>query len=424
MAFTVARALDIEIFGRCRLLTGQAGLENEIHWVNILEILDDLSHIEPGEFLITTAHGFTSESISKQQGMIELFSARKLAAMAIQTGHYLEEIPSSFIRLSEKHNIPLIEIPPEVSFKSLTRALMNELLHSEQLSGDKQTRDALTGRLDSELAGMNELWQRLIENENPEDLHLDLARYNIKPQGPMMVMILTISLDVSRKTEQDENAVHELLKLAGQATARNLRQQLYPFLLGPSEHYLPILIQSEALKDKNSSAELQIAEQLYEHLRLLIPRGTVRIGLSNIHNHIGELKQCLNEADKAQQAARLELLDHPNLVSFRAMNLYRLIMDIKNIETLKGIYYETAAPLLEYDRRSKGSLVLTLKVFLQFFSIKKASEELFVHRHTMRYRLQQIEELTGFNPLRPNDALQLNIGLHIYYYLKALNLLG
>lgn len=423
MPFTVARALDIEIFHKCRLLTGQAGLQNEIHWVNILEILDDLSHIEPGEFLITTAHGFNTQSKSKQRGMIELFAARKLAAMAIQTGHYLEEIPSSFIRFSEEHNIPLIEIPPEVSFKSLTRALMNELIHSEHLIADTQSRDTRVGRLESQIAGMKDLWQHLIENENPEDFYLDVGRYNIKPRVPIQVMILTINRDDEEKLEQNGEAEDKLLRQAEQATARILRRHHVPFLIGPSEHFLPILIQAEAPLDKNSTTGMQIAGQLHQQLKLLINQGPIRIGLSNVHDSIGELKQCLGEAEKAQQAARLELLDHTNLVSFRSMNLYRLIMDIKNMETLKGIHYETVAPLLDYDQRSKGSLVLTLKVYLQFFSIKKSSEALFVHRHTMRYRLQQIEELTGFNPLLPNDALQLNIGLHIYYYLKALKLL-
>jgi len=131
VTFTVAEALEMEVFSNCNLLTGKAGLQNEIRWVNILEILDDLSHIEPGEFLITTAHGFNAESRVKQRDMVELFASRKLAAMAIQTGHYLQEIPSSFTRFAENYSIPLIEIPPEASFKNLTRALFKKLLQNE-----------------------------------------------------------------------------------------------------------------------------------------------------------------------------------------------------------------------------------------------------------------------------------------------------
>jgi len=423
MPFTVAKALEMEIFNKCRLLTGQAGLQNEIHWVNILEILDDLSHIEPGEFLITTAHGFKTQSESMQLNMIEIFASRKLAAMAIQTGHYLEEIPSSFIRFSEEHNIPLIQIPPEVSFKNLTRALMNALIHKEILIADKLGRGSIDGSLDSRINDMKDLWKRLIENENPEDLHLERGRHNVKSDGPTLVMALAIGQEDQENREQANEAKHELLRQAEQAAAHILSQQNVTFLIGPSEDFLPVLIQEEKLEGKSSTAEMQIAMHLQEQLKIFLPRCPIYIGLSTVHTNIVELKQCLDEAKKAGLAAQLELLDRSNIVSYRVMSLYSLIIDIKNIDTLKGIFYKTAAPLLDYDRRSKGPLIQTLKAYLQFLSIKKSSEALYVHRHTMSYRLQQIEELTGFNPLLPNDALQLNIGLHIYYYLKALKLL-
>jgi len=99
-------------------------------------------------------------------------------------------------------------------------------------------------------------------------------------------------------------------------------------------------------------------------------------------------------------------------------------MEIKNLETLKEIYDETIDPLLDYDHHSKGALLKTLKVYLGHFNIKKAAEEMFVHRHTMRYRLRQIEKLTGHDPVIPSNAIQLNLGLHIYYYLNRLNLLN
>lgn len=423
MPLTVAKALEMEIFNKCRLLTGQAGLENEIHWVNILEILDDLSHIEPGEFLITTAHEFNTLSRSMQLDMIELFAHSKLAAMAIQTGHYLEEIPSSFIRFSEEHNIPLIQIPPEVSFKNLTRALMNVLIQRENLIAYKYGRGSIDDSLDSRINSMKDLWKLLTENENPEDLLLERNNLNIKSKGFTLIMALAIGKKDQENREQIGPEKNELFKRVEQVAAHILSQNHITYLIGPSEDFLPILIQKENLKDKSSTTEMKIAMHLNEQLKIFFPRYTIYIGISNVHAGIFDLKQRLNEASKAGLTAQLGLLDQANIVPYRKMNLYSLIMDIKNIDTLKGIFQETAAPLLDYDLRSKGFLMQTLKVYLQFLSIKKSSEALFVHRHTMSYRLHQIKELTGFNPLLPKDALQLNIGLHIYYYLKALKLL-
>jgi PucR family transcriptional regulator, purine catabolism regulatory protein len=68
--------------------------------------------------------------LTRQNEMVELFAKRKMAAMAIQTGHYIEEIPASLVNLFSAYNIPLIEIPPDISFKSITRSLMLSLLKS------------------------------------------------------------------------------------------------------------------------------------------------------------------------------------------------------------------------------------------------------------------------------------------------------
>lgn len=423
MTFTVAEALEMEVFSNCNLLTGKAGLQNEIRWVNILEILDDLSHIEPGEFLITTAHGFNAESRVKQRDMVELFASRKLAAMAIQTGHYLQEIPSSFIRFAENYSIPLIEIPPEASFKNLTRALFKKLLQNE-IADNKKTDGVSAGsRLETQITDMKNLWQKLIKNGNYEGLTIQMSRHNLKPKEPVVVITLYICDVEGKNLDLGGEEIEEILNLSEHTAAQTLRQLQTPFLIGQSEEFLTLLIQAEELKDQGTTADTQVAEHLLEKLKHLLPECTIRIGMSSIHDNFGMIKQAVEEARKASQAAHLELLDYTNIVSLRSMNLYRLIMDSENMEMLKSIYNETAAPLVEYDNKSSGSLLETLKIYLQYCSTKKASEVLYIHRHTMKYRLDQIENLTGFNPIYPNDALQLNIGLHIYYYLKALELL-
>lgn len=425
MSLTVEKALQIEIFKECRLLTGPAGLQNEILWVNILEILDDLRHIEPGEFLITTAHGFNVESLENQKIMADLFASKRLGAMAIQTGHYLKEIPSAFVQFLKDNSIPLIQIPPEVSFKNLTRALMNELMavdreeHSVQSGRKDRTYDE---RFISQLEAMKSLWRQIVEHDSPELFHMEIERMNVNPENPIMVLMLTACKDDRESEYMSAEKNYQLMREAEIKAAKFLKSQSIPFMVGPKDDSLVLLIQPGESK-LTSPDEFLIAKMLYDNLKNLAPDCTIRFGQSNIHKSYKDLKQAQGEAAKAQLAAQLELLDYTNMVSFRAMNLYRLIMDIDNMDMLKGIFQETVEPLLHYDQRSGGGLMQTLRVYLQYCSLKKASEALYVHRHTLRYRLKQIEELTGFNPLLPNDHLQLNIGLHIYYYLKALNLL-
>jgi len=423
MAFTVRKALEKGIFYNCRLLTGQAGLQNVIRWVNILEILDDLSHIEPGEFLITTAHGFDISSEKKQIAMLQFFTEKKLAAMAIQTGHYIKEIPASFIRYSKEYRIPLIEIPPEASFKNLTRALMNELIRYELSEAESRELSEAQSHLNTSITEMSRLWLKLKESDQKEDLHAEMKYFNIKPREPFQALLLQSSPGKSREGLPAENNESPLITSVKQTTARILIQKHIPFLLGPSNQSIPLMVQSGLLNDRTAAPDHFLIEQLYKELILLFPDQTILIGSSNVHADINEFDPALNEAEKALQAARLGLIDGMSLVSYSNLGLYRLIMEIKNMETLQELYRETMAPLINYDRRCKGALLQTMTAFLRHMSIKKAAEALYVHRHTMRYRLGQVEKLTGYNPLDPADALQLNLGLHVFHYLKTLNLL-
>jgi len=262
------------------------------------------------------------------------------------------------------------------------------------------------------LAVMKKLWQQLIETENPEELYLELERHRINPGDCILVLALALGHAETAVSEQAENTI-----------AIFFQQHGLPFLLGPSGSYLTLLVQSKQLDNQYPASELIIPRKLHDQLQGLYPARTIRTGCSSIHSSIGDLKKALHEAENALHAARLGFLDYTKPVFYRTMGLYRMIMDFNNIATLRGIYNDTAAPLLEYDLRNKGALMQTLSDYLQSCSIKKAAETLFVHRHTMRYRLGQIEKLTGLNPLLPADALQLNLGLHIYNYLNASNLL-
>ncbi|MFO7951507.1 MAG: PucR family transcriptional regulator ligand-binding domain-containing protein [Bacillota bacterium] len=428
MRFTVKEALEMEIFQKCRLLTGKGGLQNKIRWVNILEILDDLSHIEAGEFLITTAHGFNVQDKRMQRSMIELFASRKLAAVAIQTGHYIKEIPPSFIRFAEEYDIPLIEIPPDHSFKSITRSLMNELVSYGKPVGETRTQDYSNFLLESQLNEMKKLWNNLFTSELPESLHVELERYGIKSREPLVVLELSINRGEKEQADSRGSSGSSLMAQTEKTLAGILMQRHINFLVGPYEKHLLLLVQSNQLTrpTKNhdrATWDLVFVSKLLDELQLLFPGCEILIGASNIRNHIGELNTACYEAGKALYAAKLGLFDGSRLVSYKNLGLYRLIMDVKNIETLKELYFATIDPLLKYDRDNRGSLLETLKVYLKHFNIKKASEEIFVHRHTMRYRLRQIESLTGYNPLIPSDTVQLNLGLQIYYYLERLNLL-
>jgi len=69
---------------------------------------------------------------------------------------------------------------------------------------------------------------------------------------------------------------------------------------------------------------------------------------------------------------------------------------------------EIYLPLLN----ARGTLIETISsYFQQGSSIEGTARSLFVHPNTVRYRLRQVAELTGFSPTDPREALTLEIAL-------------
>ena len=86
---------------------------------------------------------------------------------------------------------------------------------------------------------------------------------------------------------------------------------------------------------------------------------------------------------------------------------------------LQRFHEETIAPLVEYDEQYETELVLTLESFLdEDGSVARTSERLFTHRHTIRYRLERVRELTGLDVSSTDGRERLGLGL------KAMRVLG
>jgi DNA-binding PucR family transcriptional regulator len=68
--------------------------------------------------------------------------------------------------------------------------------------------------------------------------------------------------------------------------------------------------------------------------------------------------------------------------------------------------------LREHDRRRGGDLEATLRAFLELDgSYAETADRLHVHVNTLRQRLSKLTELTGRDPRRTNDRVDLVLAL-------------
>jgi hypothetical protein len=109
------------------------------------------------------------------------------------------------------------------------------------------------------------------------------------------------------------------------------------------------------------------------------------------------------------------------LLSFEDTGAYRLLLPAisEDPAELQRFHEETVAPLVAYDEQYETELVRTLESFLDADgNVAKTAEKLFTHRHTIRYRLDRVRELSGLDVSSTDGRERLSLGL------KAMRVLG
>jgi sugar diacid utilization regulator len=108
-------------------------------------------------------------------------------------------------------------------------------------------------------------------------------------------------------------------------------------------------------------------------------------------------------------------------LSFEETGAYRLLLPAMSEDPaeLQGFFEETVAPLVAYDEQYETELVRTLETFLDADgNVARTAEKLFTHRHTIRYRLDRVRELSGLDVASTDGRERLSLGL------KAMRVLG
>lgn len=91
----------------------------------------------------------------------------------------------------------------------------------------------------------------------------------------------------------------------------------------------------------------------------------------------------------------------------------RPLLDALAADPQKREYYRgLLRPLERYDREHHGDLVKTLKAYIRCGgNSTQAAAALFMHRNSIRYRLQHIRSLTNLDPDDAEERLALQIGV-------------
>lgn len=127
---TIRDLLKIPHFKDAVLLGGEAGLEQTISRINVMEVPDVVDWVRPGEFLMTTGYPFRNE-LEVMESLIADLALKGVVALGIKTKRFIDRVPENAIKAANLHGLPLIELPPGTSFSDVVREVMERVLVEE-----------------------------------------------------------------------------------------------------------------------------------------------------------------------------------------------------------------------------------------------------------------------------------------------------
>src|SRR5919199_690360 len=281
-------------------------------------------------------------------------------------------------------------------------------------------------RLETELGVRGDFVDDVISGHHGSvDLLLQRARYlgaNLSSGALTVVVDIDDFAGYLGRRRMKESAIQELKRRLADAVRIQTRTLFSNFLLGPrSDNVILFLGPSDDVPaGEIMEKALSLASLVQRYVKGLLPDLTISVGIGRFKGDPALLSDAYSEAEVALEIGHR--ISGPSSIStFEQTGTYKLLFRVlqEDPEELESFYAETLGPVVSYDSRYGTELVQTLVTFLgNDASTAKTAADLFAHRHTIRYRLERVRELTHLDVDKSEDRERLTLGI------KAMQLLG
>jgi PucR family transcriptional regulator, purine catabolism regulatory protein len=280
-------------------------------------------------------------------------------------------------------------------------------------------------------------WLVVISQQGPLG---DFERLTAR-QGAIVVGLELMRERVVRETERRLAGDVLAEALGGRLDADELRSRLRPFGIGADaamivfdlddpdagEHALereladagisglvaatatagrPLLV---AMIDGRAGDPVEVAATLRSSLAAA--HSPVRAAASR-RSPVGSLRRAFHEARCALEATSLADGDAPEVASYEDLGAFTLLLSLQDEDALRLYSDGLLEPIERTEGEYGGELLRSLEAYIEHNgNWERAARELYCHRHTLRYRIRKIEELTGRDLSRATDRIELWLAL-------------
>ncbi|HET8975798.1 MAG TPA: PucR family transcriptional regulator [Solirubrobacterales bacterium] len=268
----------------------------------------------------------------------------------------------------------------------------------------------------------------------------DFERLTVQ-QAAVVVALELMRGRVARETERRLSGEVLTAALSGRLGRDDVRDRLAPFGIGETAATLVFecrdpgaaqatLEQHLRVRDHPAIVATQQAGRRELLCGVVDPGGTdpieiaaaARAALEGAHGPVRaaasrsapseRLRNSFHEARCALEATTFANGAAPDVASYRDLGAFTLLLSVQDGDALR-LYCETVlGPIEDSDDRYAGELLRSLEAYIDRNGHwERAAADCYCHRHTLRYRIKRIEELTGRDLSRANDRVEMWLAL-------------
>jgi purine catabolism regulator len=297
-----------------------------------------------------------------------------------------EEVITRARTVSQRGFVPALAVPENDSVAEFERFVAH---HAVMVVALAQMRERVVAETERRLAG-DVLGLALGGRLDADEIAARLAPFQI--EGEASVLLLAV--------EEPEVLEGELGRILGQlgvkalvATVPTARRRLLCAVMAGAED------------------PLELAASVREQLVASGGGETVRAAVS--HNApVRALRRSFHEARCALEIGALANGSAPAVASADDLGAYRLLLSLQDDDGLRQYCDDVLTPIERARTGNSEELLRSLEAFLEHNgSWEAAARALICHRHTLRYRISRIEELTGRRLDRVENRIEFWLAL-------------
>lgn len=368
------------------LISGANGIRNNISWIyfaDCMQCLDEEYNISElihgGELVIITNKSLTDDD-NKIIDIIKVMHQKKISAVVINENQISKKIAD----YCEELNLPLFELSVELHLIDFSQIICKRLIEEE--SETHSCEKLLTSIL-------------FVDNFNEYEVTKRANHYGINISGKQSIAIIKTS---GLNNSADMTAIQNLIE-------NEFRYYDINKLLIYAQFESIVVMFPLDIFGKDSVVRFfeKIADKINNDFGI---EAYIGIGLG--YEYLADVRESYTEAKNALQLIGMEKQKY--VLSYNDMSIYSLISKIRSPRTLDNYINDKLGRLIEADNVQDSELCNTLRAYINNNCNSNATAEiLYIHRNTMRYRLDKIEKILNVDLDNLSVCLELKLAFII-----------